>query len=173
VTPAWEPHSDRVLAYATTGGAIATVDVDTGRTIWTTASSSPEAMAWVGNRLFALSSRSVTVLAEGGRVVRRIPLPGVAREIAVHPSGGRAAVVIGNRVVEVGLRESFRRQLFQGSVDGIAWSQDGRHLLVGWRNADQWLLLGPGRRVRALHGVSRALGAAGGFPRVAGWCCAD
>jgi hypothetical protein len=173
VPPAWEPHSDRVLAYATTAGAIETVDVDTRRTIWRTASSSPQALAWVGNRLFALSSKSVTVLAERGRVVRTIPLPGVARELAVHPSGARAAVVIGNRVVEVGLRGSFRRQLFQGTVDGVAWSEDGRRLLISWRGADQWLLLGPRGRVRALHGVSRELGAAGGFPRVVGWCCAD
>jgi hypothetical protein len=173
VTPAWEPHSDRVLAYASAAGAIETVDVETGRTIWRTASSSPQALAWVGNRLITLSSRFVTVLAESGRVVRRVPLPGVARELAVHPSGARAAVVIGNRVVEVGLRKSFRRQLFQGTVDGVAWSQDGRRLLISWRGADQWLLLGPRGRVRALHGVSRELGAAGGFPRVVGWCCAD
>ena len=31
----------------------------------------------------------------------------------------RAAVVVGNRVVEVGLREDFRRQLFQGTLDGV------------------------------------------------------
>jgi hypothetical protein len=62
--------------------------------------------------------------------------------------------------------------LFQGNVDGLAWSADGRRLLLGWRETDQWLLFGPGRRKRALNGVSRELGSAGGFPRVAGWCCA-
>ena len=62
--------------------------------------------------------------------------------------------------------------LFQGNVDGLAWSADGRRLLLGWRDTGQWLLLGPLGRVRALHGVSRELGNAGGFPRVAGWCCA-
>jgi hypothetical protein len=172
VTPAWRPHSDRVLAYATRGGAIETIDVETGRTIWRTMSSPPHSLAWVHNRVFALGSRSVTVLDQRGGVVRTTSLPGVARELAVHPSGRRAAVVIGNRVVEVGVRDTFTRQLFQGSVDGIAWSQSGRRLLVGWRNADQWLLLGPGDRIRALHGVSRELGPASAFPRVAGWCCA-
>jgi len=62
---------------------------------------------------------------------------------------------------------------FQGDVDGVAWSRDGRWLLLGWRGAGQWLLLGPHGQIRALHGVSGELGAAGGFPRVAGWCCAD
>jgi hypothetical protein len=54
----------------------------------------------------------------------------------------------------------------------VAWSQDGRRLLIGWRGADQWLLLGPRGHIRALHEVSRELGPAGGFPRVAAWCCA-
>lgn len=79
--------------------------------------------------------------------------------------------MIGNRVIEIGLQGSGQRQLFQGSVDGIAWSQNGRRLLIGWRGADQWLLLGPRGRIRALHEVSRELGPAGGFPRVAAWCC--
>jgi hypothetical protein len=63
-------------------------------------------------------------------------------------------------------------QLFQGDVDGLAWSRDGRSLLLAWRDADEWLLLGRDGRVRrALNGVSAELGAAGGFPRLAGWCC--
>ena len=80
--------------------------------------------------------------------------------------------MVGNRVVELDLRRTALRQLFQGGVDGIAWSQGGRRLLLSWRDADQWLLLGPGGRIRALHAVSRELGSAGGFPRVAAWCCA-
>ena len=171
VTPAWYPHSDRVVTYATRLGGIETVDVETGQTIWRTGTTAA-ALAWGGNRrLVALSSRALTVLDRGGHARRTIPLPGAARELAVDPAGRRAAVVIGNRVVEVGLAGRSRRQVFQGRVDGIAWSQDGRRLLVGWRDAGQWLLLGPGGRVRALHGVSRELGSAGGFPRIAGWCC--
>ena len=77
------------------------------------------------------------------------------------------------RVLDIPLAGAGRpRQLFQGDVDGLAWSRDGRRLLLAWRDADQWLLLGPNGRVRrALHGVSAELGAAGGFPRLAGWCC--
>ncbi len=190
VTPAWLPHSDRVLAYATKRGAIETVDVDTGRTSWRTrpAAAGPEdpadmprALAWSqdGRRLVVLLSRSVAVLDGAGRVVRTIPLPGVGRELAVHPSGAKAAVIVSGRgqmrVLEVrlgGRRPGGSRELFQGDVDGLAWSQNGRRLLLGWRGAGQWLLLGPGSRIRSLHDVSRELGAPGGFPRVAGWCCA-
>ena len=190
VTPAWLPHSDRVLTYVTRRGTIETVDVDTGRTSWRTrlAAAGPEdpadlprALAWSqdGRRLVALLSRSVAVLDGTGRFVRTIPLPGAGRELALHPSGAKAAVIVSGRgqmrVLEVrldGRRPGSSLELFQGDVDGLAWSQNGRRLLLGWRGADQWLLLGPGSRIRPLHKVSRELGRAGGFPRVAGWCCA-
>jgi hypothetical protein len=187
VTPAWRPRSDQVLTYATAGGAIETLDVVSGRALWrarSEASGPPVALAWSrnGRRLVALSSRSVTVLDVSGHVLRTIALPAAGLELALHPSGRRAAVVVGGagadggagtRVLDVPLRGAGRpRQLFQGGVDGLAWSRDGRRLLLAWRDADEWLLLGPGGRVRrALHGVSGELGAAGGFPRVAGWCC--
>jgi hypothetical protein len=176
VTPAWRPHSDRVLTYATTAGALVTLDIATGNVIARApASSDPSlSIAWSadGRRVVALRSHSLTVLDRAARVQRTVPLPGVARGLALPPSGERAAVVVGRRVLDVPLTGGNPRQLFQGNVDGIAWSQDGRRLLLGWRDADQWLLLGPGGRIRALHGVSRELGSAGGFPRVAGWCCA-
>jgi hypothetical protein len=203
VSPAWRPRSDQVLTYATAGGVIETLDVVSGRALWRARSGASAAgpgdsgrlvaLAWSrnGRTLVALSSRSVTVLDVSGQVLRTIALPAVGRELALHPSGRRAAVVVGGgalgagggavgsgggggtRVLDVPLRGAGRpRQLFQGGVDGLAWSRDGRRLLLAWRDADEWLLLGPGGRVRrALHGVSDELGAAGGFPRVAGWCC--
>ena len=74
--------------------------------------------------------------------------------------------------VHLGRPGSRAEQLFQGDVEGLAWSKNGRRLLIGWRGAGQWLLLGPRDRIRPLHDVSGELGKAGGFPRVAGWCCA-
>jgi hypothetical protein len=188
VTPAWRPRSDRVLTYARTYGVVETLDVATGRSLWRArapagAGLAPaRALAWSrdGSRLVALWARAVTVLNASGRVLRTIPLPGAARELALHPSGGRAAVVVSRgtetSVLELSLPEAggapASRQLFQGDVDGLAWSADGRRLLVGWRGAGEWLLIGPGERIRALHGVTAELGPRGGFPRVAGWCCA-
>ena len=171
-----------MLVYARERGGLEAVDVDSGLTLWRTGGQAALArtrqLAWSrdGRRLAALSPRAVTVLGADGRVLRTVALPARAREVALHPSGRRAAVVVagagGTRVLEVPLGAGTPRQLFQGDVDGLAWSRDGRGLLLAWRDADQWLLLGPNGRVRrALHGVSAELGAAGGFPRLAGWCC--
>lgn len=177
VTPAWRPGAGHVLTYARTAGGLETVDVDSGRTLWQAAEPRPLELAWTrdGRRVVALSRGALTVLGRGGRALRTLPLPGRGRALALHPSGRRAAVAVagagGTRVLGVPLGGGRPRQLFQGDVDGLAWSRDGRRLLLAWRDADQWLLLGPGGRVRALHGVSAELGAAGGFPRLAGWCC--
>jgi hypothetical protein len=179
VTPAWRPHSDRVLTYASESGVIETVDTVSGGTIAHSPPSAgrqaPLALAWSrdGRRLVALWPHAVTVLDTRGHVVRSIGLRGSGRELALHPSGRRAAVLVGSRVLGLRLTGSGSapRQLFQGDVDGLAWSQDGRRLLLSWRGAGQWLLLGPGRRITALHDVSRELGNAAGFPRVVAWCC--
>jgi hypothetical protein len=174
VTPAWRPRNDRLLTYATSGGGIETVDVITRRRLWKAhIPQAPLGLAWSrdGRRLIAVSSRSVTVLDRTGHVLRAVALPGVASDLALHPSGKRAAVVLRTGVEEVPLNGGQPRKLFQGTVEGLAWSADGRRLLLGWRDTGQWLLLGPDERIRALHDVSRELGNAGGFPRVAGWCC--
>jgi hypothetical protein len=91
--------------------------------------------------------------------------------MALHPSDASVAVVVGGRSGKRVVEVPDRRQLFQGDVDGLAWSADGRRLLLSWRGAGQWLVLGRDERIRALDGVTRELGAAGGFPRVVGWCC--
>ena len=180
VTPAWRPGAGYVLTFASAGGAIETVDAITRRTVWRARVADPvKELTWTrrGSRLVVLSSRAVTVLDPRGRVLRTLRLPGAGSELALHPSGRRAAVVVaggeGRRVLEIPLGGGQAKLLFQGDVDGAAWSEDGRWLLLGWRGAGQWLLLGSHGRIRALHGVSSELGAAGGFPRVAGWCCAD
>lgn len=177
VTPAWRPGSDRVLTYARRDGSVETVDAASGGTLWRAEVRGARSLAWSrdGRRLVVLSPRAVTVLgADGGRLRVR-GLPGTGRELALHPSGDRAAVVVGSgsrtRVLGLPLMGGGGGQLFQGDVDGLAWSSDGRRLLIAWRDTGQWLVLGPGRRIRALHDVSRELGAAGGFLRVAGWCC--
>jgi hypothetical protein len=178
VTPAW--RTGYVLTYAAAGGRIETLQVDSGRRLWARrVADRPTGLAWTadGRRLVALSAGGLSVYDRRGRPVLAKRLSG-ARALALHPSGGRAAVTVadraGTRVLAVPLTAGGRsRPLVTGlgRVRGIAWSPDGRRLLVASRDTDQWLLVGPRRRVRPLSGVSGELGAGAGFPRVAGWCC--
>jgi hypothetical protein len=180
VTPAWRPGAGYVLSYVGAGGRIESVDADSGRLVWARRTADrPTALAWSrdGKRLVTVSARGVSVYGGRGRQVLEKPLRG-ARALALRPSGRGAVVTVtgrgGTRVLAVPLSAAGRaRPLITGlgRVDGIAWSPDGRRLLVASRDTDQWLLLGPGRRVRPLSGVSGELGAGAGFPRVAGWCC--
>ena len=60
-----------------------------------------------------------------------------------------------------------------GRFSELAWSPDGRWLLVGWPTADQWLFVrAVGRpRIQSVSNVSAQLRSES-FPRIEAWCCA-
>jgi hypothetical protein len=64
------------------------------------------------------------------------------------------------------------RDLFNGTgvFRELAWSPDGRWLLVAWQTADQWVFVrtDDGRRLRAVANVSEQF-RSDSFPRVEGW----
>ena len=71
------------------------------------------------------------------------------------------------------------RVLFSGPgrFGRVAFSPDGRRLLVPWPEADQWLFLSPARggHVGAVANIGRQFArgrAAGPFPDAVEWCCA-
>jgi hypothetical protein len=63
----------------------------------------------------------------------------------------------------------------RGRLTGPTWSPDGRWLLVGWPEADQWLFIQTARpgRVVAFDSIREQFDpggeGAGAFPGVAGW----
>jgi hypothetical protein len=72
-----------------------------------------------------------------------------------------------------------RRRVLSGAGLGqLAWSPDGRWLLVSWPAADQWVFVRVAGtpRIAAVSRIARqfsirdAHGEAG-FPRIEGWCC--
>ncbi len=185
VTPAWRPGRGYVLTYATAAGGLRTVDADSGRLLWRGRDGAPVQLAWTrdGRRLAALTRDALLVYARDGILLKRRELPAGARglSLAAHPSGRRVALSSSRRgvssVLSMPLRAGRPTPMFTGSgtLGELTWSPSGRRLLVGWPEANQWLLIGRGRP-RAFAGMSRQLdpGATGaGFPRLSGWCCAQ
>jgi dipeptidyl aminopeptidase/acylaminoacyl peptidase len=179
------------VAYARVGGRVALADADENRLLWRSAPGiRPTSLAWSpgGRRLVALAPGYVWVLDAALRDRARTAMPAgtTAQAMAVHP-GGRSVAVIrrapGGRseVVSIPLGgPGSERTLFagQGSFSDLAWSPDGRWLLVAWREADQWLFIRSNRvrRIDAVRDIRRQFDPggedAGGFPRLGGWCCA-
>jgi hypothetical protein len=63
-----------------------------------------------------------------------------------------------------------------GRYGQVAFSPDGRRLLVPWPDADQWLFLSPSRtgHVAAVANIGRQFargGRRGAFPDAVEWCC--
>jgi hypothetical protein len=72
------------------------------------------------------------------------------------------------------------RRLFAsaGPFGNVAWSPDGRWLLLAWERDDQWLFFTTGRRARRvvpLSSVERQFGSgqspSTSVPQPLGWCC--
>jgi hypothetical protein len=185
VAPAWRPGAPHSLAWVGAGGRVEVRDVDTGALVWRSASKvgAVRALAWSadGRRLLARGTHSFVVLdVPGTRVSRGQVSAQGARLVAAAwaPRGDRIALAIRGPTdtsVLVGrAMHQPRRRIFTatGTLDSLAWSPDGRRLLVHWAEADQWLLRSPSTPnapITAIAGISRRFGST---PTVQGWCCA-
>jgi WD40 repeat protein len=189
VAPAWRPHADHVLAYADRAGRIHLSQTDRKRSLRRSPPGPiPSRLVWTpdGRRLLALDPGSVRVLDAAGRVslTLRPPPGGRAEALAVDPSGHRAALASydprarRSEVLDVPLSGGRPRRLFAGAgrFSDVAWSPDGRWLLIAWPDADQLLFVRAGARpkVAAVSNIAGQFdpGGRGAFPKLGGWCCA-
>ena len=192
---AWRPGSRHELAYPLATDLYLR-EVDTGRVLWRARGVAPRftrGLSWSsdGRRVAVIADPGIAVVDENGRVVRRLAFPGrvvvaaafapQSHELAVHlrdTSRGYIGWRTTLRVVDVD-RPARARSVFsaQGDFGELAWSPDGRWLLVSWRSADQWLFVERSTgRVVAVPVISSR------FPRPDGgrpllfvsdrWCCA-
>jgi len=192
--PAWKPLPalhEQALAFAT-GARVRVAEVDSRRTLAETAPGPPVRAIWWaegGRLLVTVGDRSVRVHSASGRLLREIDLPAgaVTEGSALAPRGRRLALIARTPARSSLLmlrldRATPPRRLLDSSsaLAGLAWSADGRLIVLGRPRADQWLFVPPGdsaglqsvRHIGALFaGGEQPLGQS--FPRPAGWCFSE
>jgi hypothetical protein len=175
VAPVWRPGGGRVLAYARGRGSVV-YDADRGSVVLRTRSGeAPRKLQWSsdGRLLLVFAPHQVRVFDARGRIVAQDDpsdatadadaafVPGTHRVSAIRVHGTQSDVFL------------FRtgRLLFSGTgvFDRLAWSPNGRWLLVTWPTANQWVFVRA--KPRKIVGASRISAQFGGFPRDASWCC--
>jgi hypothetical protein len=183
---AWKPGAGHVLAYAARDGSVHVVGADTRRRLWRSRPGPvPHELAWSadGERLAARTRSAVRIFDARGRLLRTLRT--AAATLRFAPSGHRFALARTPGLAgqsEVALIEDAGppRPLFvgAGALTDLAWSPNGRWLLIGWPSADQWIFVRTegGRKVMAVSNVGRQFTPGGRgnapFPTVDGWCCA-
>jgi hypothetical protein len=185
--PAWDPARLHTLAYET-GGAVVLRQADARELLWRTNVPAYGKLVWStdGQRLAVVGTRRITVLDGRGRRMRWVgSLSGELLDAAFRPGTHELAVQArferpAGRRSEVKLVDvdhpGHARLLFAGpGVFGdLAWSPNGRWLLIDWPTANQWVFL-HGARVHAVANVAQQ------FPRPdhlgphfqldSRWCC--
>jgi hypothetical protein len=188
VAPDWRPGHAYQLAYLTRRGRLVERDADTGRTLWSTAPGvTAREIAWSrdGQRLLVVSPAAVRVYAAKGKRVLTMALPRGAPAIdgALSPDGHTLALVVGGRSSDVVVANldlpnpTPRRVLAGAGLRQLAWSPDGKWLVVSWPAADQWAFVrvAGAPRIAAVSRITQQFSAGGrrqGFPQLDGWCCA-
>jgi WD40-like Beta Propeller Repeat len=162
VPPAWRALGDtklgtagpHVVIYKTDDGKTEAADADTGRK---TAMTKSEKAAFA-------------TMGTGPDASARVPSPTQPRSALVRSGDGGSELLL--------VAEGKRPQTLlsgPGELTAPTWSPDGRWVLVGWVEADQWLFINADqpRRVVGFDNIAEQFGGeatdADDFPRVAGW----
>ena len=185
VATAWQPREgSTMLAYADAAGRVHVADAD-GDELWSAnPGAAPAKLVWSsdgGILLVVTNGLRHPLYRRGGRRAGTLRTPAAhavldaefapgTRRIAYSAfdaENGRGIVVLGKE----------RLQRVEGRISDLTFSPDGRWLLAGWPEADQFLFLrlpGVGRIV-AVDDVRREFDPGspgiGEFPRISGWCC--
>jgi hypothetical protein len=187
VAPTWQPGHAYRVAYVTRAGGLVVRDADTGRVIWAAPlPARPKRLAWSsdGRELLAVTASEARVYDQMGRTTATISEPQQApiRDAALAADGKSIALIRGGTDQDVVLAKltsvtpQQRRVLSGAGLAQLAWSPDGRWLLVSWPAADQWVFVRVAGtpRIAAASRIARQFstrGSVADFPSIAGWCC--
>jgi hypothetical protein len=202
---AWSPLGPHLLAHVGARGDLLVVNADTAEEIGAApAPPGTRELSWApdGSSLLAATRHSLWIYRVradklGGQVdpgppQRLFPLPAgaIVEHAAFSPRGKTVAALLSlpssagrpprGELLLIDVASGSGRALFRapGRLSGLAWSPDGRHLLLPWPDADQWLFIPADGRghVRAVGGIAAEFSPGAPrdrarFPRIDGWCC--
>jgi hypothetical protein len=186
VQPAWRPHAEHVVAFATADGRVEVNAADTSRGLWRTPRvGAVRHLAWSsdGRLLLVQLPRQVRIFSAAGRPEAPLLGRSAAPVLATAFVPGRHAVTVVQRSPLTNINDVWllggetARRLFSGpgEIDQLAWSPNARWLLLSWSSADQWRFFRPAapRRHIAVGHVGAAFTPGGrpATPTLAGWCC--
>jgi hypothetical protein len=187
VAPAWQPATgdEHRLAFVTPAKTLQLVDTDGKRVVANRRlAAMPIELLWStdGNRLAALSRRRIDVFNRAGDRLASIALPHSAHAAAFRPRSHEMSVLLDGPTaravaLDVDRRAGRPRELFAGTgrFDSLAWSPNGRWLLLTWPTADQWLFIPiTDRPTRAVANLTDQFGPGSSrtrAPTIDGWCC--
>jgi hypothetical protein len=177
VAPAWRPVShERALAYVDPRGAVRLVAADTAHVLAVPYHHGfrPTRLAWSsdGRRLLAMNAVRLVVLDASLHqlgAIRRVTSDDGQFTAAAFAARGHAVLLLrrlgdGRARVELLPPDRSARPLetLRGGLYGLSPSPDGRTVLVGWSQADQWLLVPtrPGAQARRVTGLLETFGSA-------------
>jgi WD40-like Beta Propeller Repeat len=167
---AWQPGTHS-LAYVNRAGNIVVQNVDLPRSpAHIRTRLSPRALQWTPDRrIVAVGPHAIGIFAPRGPQLSRFDVEGRIATASVSPDGSRIAFVeVRNKesTVQVDGQTIFKGA---GAITNLAWSPDGRWLLLDWTSADQWLFIR--RPVKKLIAVSNIRVNFGDESTLRGWCC--
>lgn len=198
VAPAWSPDGNDALAYVTGARRLRIVNSETGALL--AEAPAMRRITWMewgaeGQSILEASPDALRLRPLRPRKLPPRPALGAPRELPIPPGASVVDAALGPRqplvaavltywrehgtrssVVVYGSGREPRRLLdVPGSLGQVAWSPDGRRLLIAWPPANEWLFLPLGRGGgRAVANISTAFAPghrAASFPRIEGWCC--
>jgi hypothetical protein len=176
---AWRPGTHE-LAFNNSRNQLVLLDVDRRRVLWRRPAAGLEQLLWSddGRRLLVADGRP-RILDATGRTVAALPKRNLLPAAFLRRSHSVALAnnVDGNSTVTIysGPRYERRRIVFSGAglFAGLAWSPDGRWLLVDWRSADQWVFIRSTavRRIEVRNIGNTFDSGPEHYATLGGWCC--
>ncbi len=176
---AWRPGTHE-LAFKNAHNDLMLLDVDTNQVLWRRHTTGIEKLTWSddGRRLL-VATTPPRILDAVGRTIAVLPNPSVLPAAFAPKSHALALVTntVGQSAISIysGARYDHHRFVFSGAGNfgGIAWSPDGRWLLIDWQTADQWVFIRSAavRRIDVRNIGNTFDSGPEHHATLAGWCC--